>query len=444
MRRSGLEIVPAALFLATFLAAEYSVYAQWCGSEGMRMAGVLRSIASLAISCRNNCSFVPGTVSQFGKASATLSSGSFAGIWSLNTSGTDVSGMVCNNQSANSSTGVLSNKSGAAAGTYTGLCLQATQPGLSHSPYVQAITVARNTRGTVACDDGPNFSGSVPGPAQRAGFTHCVQNADFTKPQYSNTSSWVDCTGTATPPHWFLSWQYGGPIGRACNKRLTMVSDGGSRAAHLTFLASDAGSASQVELSWPDHWNHVTSSTGLPNQYYAEATFRLSPSSMQGAGPGGGVMMAWWDMITSGQSDWVEVDFIEINMNSFNGTGWLNGTGMADWARNCPSGGGGYCAGASPNLETHVDYTQYHKHAVLITSDGSTRIQKCLYLDDVLQGCQSVVPHNVAEYSQHVNNIAWWLGYGNNTRDLDLYLRNQRVFTCSSYKVGNCFGSFTR
>src|SRR5262249_19839577 len=106
------------------------------------------SIANLAMSCGSNCAFTAGTAGTIGTAGATLSNGSFTGTWSLQTSGMDHAGTTCNNYgsdfSINTSTGGLANNSSAAAQSYPGVCVVATQSGLTNSPYVQALTITGN------------------------------------------------------------------------------------------------------------------------------------------------------------------------------------------------------------------------------------------------------------------------------------------------------------
>jgi hypothetical protein len=103
-------------------------------------------ITSVSISCGSSCSFVSGTAGVIGTAAATLSSGSFAGSWSLQNTGTDHAGTACKNYgnylSINSSTGAISNSAAAPAQSYPGVCAIATQAGLQNSPYAQAFSFA--------------------------------------------------------------------------------------------------------------------------------------------------------------------------------------------------------------------------------------------------------------------------------------------------------------
>ena len=88
--------------------------------------------------------FATGTAGTVGTATTNLA-GSFTGTWSLQTSGTDHTSATCNNYGANfainSSTGILTNTTGAAAGSNAGVCIVATQAGAVGSPFVQAETI---------------------------------------------------------------------------------------------------------------------------------------------------------------------------------------------------------------------------------------------------------------------------------------------------------------
>jgi hypothetical protein len=111
------------------------------------LQGSSAQITGASISCGSSCSLAAQTASSspIGTATATMSSGSFTGTWSITTSGTDHSGTTCHDATSyystfaiNSSTGALNNDATSVAKNYTALCLVATQGG---SSFVQAISV---------------------------------------------------------------------------------------------------------------------------------------------------------------------------------------------------------------------------------------------------------------------------------------------------------------
>lgn len=177
--------------------------------------GASPTITSVSMSCGSGCAFTAGSAGTIGTASATLSSGSFSGTWSLTTTGTDHAGSTCNNYgsdfSINSSTGVVTNTTTPPAGSYPGVCLTATQAGVSNSPYTQAFTFTGNApSGT--CPQGTAFvgpQGPTPGDGcQGAQATGSVLHSNF----------FTAYTGTnyTTSPHVRPPWNVAGvdyPVG---------------------------------------------------------------------------------------------------------------------------------------------------------------------------------------------------------------------------------------
>jgi hypothetical protein len=123
-----------------------------CGAFALNPTLVTVNVAPVAISMLNLSSqtFVAGTAGAFANASAMLSGGSFTGSFSLRTTGSDHSGTACTSNSVFSinGAGVLSVTSSGLAQPYPGVCVVATQAGVSNSPYVQAFTITGGTAST--------------------------------------------------------------------------------------------------------------------------------------------------------------------------------------------------------------------------------------------------------------------------------------------------------
>lgn len=206
----------------------------------------------------NSGSFNPGTTSSIAQMQATLSNGGiFSGGWSMVTTGTATNpgGAVCVDNSAAftvSSAGLLSSTAASLNQTYS-VCIGASQSGLNPpNPYVQLVNLTPNPTGTVACDVGPPYQGSIPAPAQTLGLTACI-NFDFTYTgNFSNTktfislvdgvtivqpgqtwnwanfSTWLDASGaTAANAIFHLPGGYDVP------NSMQLVSDGGKQALLL-------------------------------------------------------------------------------------------------------------------------------------------------------------------------------------------------------------------
>jgi hypothetical protein len=312
--------------------------------------------------------------------------------------------------------------------------------------------------GKVACDQGPALAVPI-SVVQTAGFTHCVLNADFTQVGgfFSKTSNFIDRCGGAGNKIFQAYYAYSGAQ-VPCN-RMTIEMDGGTQVLHLQYLRGDSsgtGVIRPVEFAYPTlHHNGGVQSgwpqpaspgtESLPQEMYTEITFRMPTYSLNQRQLGKDIPFAWWQMAAAGlpPGGSVEVDYIEINSDSNFGRGWNNSTGMREWGCNP-------CASLNQPIVTHVDYTQYHKFGVLVTSDEKTNFAKCLFVDDVLQGCQTISPSNAVAYrtdrSKFLNYVVVWVG--NNGGDagpdfepinpVDVYIKSMTIWECPSYATTNC------
>jgi hypothetical protein len=317
------------------------------------------------------------------------------------------------------------------------------------------------------CDQGSATTQPMPVVAA-AGFTHCVLNADFTQTGgfFSNVSNFVDGCGATGVKIFQAYYAYSGtPV--PCN-RMTIENDGGTQVLHLQYLHGDSVATTYIRplefaYSTLDHHGGVQSgwpqpnspgSDTLPQEMYAEITFRMPQYSLDQGQLGRDIPFAWWQMGAAGSASptGVEIDYIEINSDSNGGSGWLNGTGMRDWC----SGGTG-CGDFNQPINTWVDYTQYHKFGVLVTSDEATNFAKCLFVDDVLQGCQHITPKDATSF--HTNRaldpyyLAVWIGNNGGDNDpnlyesinpVDVYIKSERIWECGAYTsstTATCAGS---
>jgi hypothetical protein len=317
------------------------------------------------------------------------------------------------------------------------------------------------------CDNGDPLN--VPSMARAGGFTQCVLNADFTKfgGAFSDPAKFIDGCG-ATGNRIFQAY-YAYTAAQVPCSEITIEQDNGTQVLHLQYLHGDSAStgivgARPLELAYPTlhHGGAVQSGwpqpTGpgaesLPQTMYTEITFRTTkPSLDQGHPPPSFVdfPIAWWQM--SGNNNppiyqGIEVDYLEIRSDTNTGGGWSNGTAMLEWG--CANG---ICpARVNRDIITYVDYTQYHKFGVLVTSDLKTNIAKCLFMDDVLQGCQHVTPNDPAAYrtdrSKFLNFVVLWLGNNGGTNGaeavnpVDVYVKNITIWECPTYLTTNCTGS---
>jgi hypothetical protein len=324
-------------------------------------------------------------------------------------------------------------------------------PGLSYARNPDARfwgqVVPADPPSGIKCDYGPSYSGSVPAPAAAAGFTTCALNGDFSKSFFSKISSWLNPCGGARKK-WEFYWEYSIGANDGDCSRVGMKTDStiGKRVLHLQEQPNDPTAANQQTwaLDWPGRGWAVAHDILLPVYgYYAEITFRFTPASVgEGGAPAG--PLGWWMNQWVNGCCWVENDFIE----GYDGT--KGPGGQVGWAY----GSAHYFARW---IHFAFDITKYHTLSALVTSDGSTAVAKCMWLDGAAQGCTTVpvadssycasdatCVHDV--FPQHGGFITVWVGQGSHNRgprNVDMFVQSERVWTCAGYRSASnyCFGS---
>jgi hypothetical protein len=309
-----------------------------------------------------------------------------------------------------------------------------------------------------ACDNGDALR--TPAMAAAAGFSHCVLNADFTKVGglFGNVANFIDgCGGTGTKI--FQAYYAYSGVQVPCN-RMTIESDHGTQVLHLRYQRGDSsgtGAIRPLEFAYPtlkhngavqSGWPQPASprTENLPQEMYAEITFRMPTYSLNQGQLGRDIPFGWWQMGAAGEPKvgGIEVDYIEINSDSNFGSGWNNSTGMRDW---CTTEN---CNQINQRIVTHTDYTQYHTFGVLVTSDLKTNFAKCLFTDGVLNGCQTISPADATGYrtdrSKFFNYVAVWVGNNGGSagpdyepvNPVDVFIKSMTIWECPSYATTNC------
>jgi hypothetical protein len=338
----------------------------------------------------------------------------------------------------------------------------------------RALTVSAplDVQAPATCEYGPNIP--PPAPAAATGFNHCALNADFSQPggYFSNPANFMDCAGARTSSRFFMMFQWTTYKAAPCD-RFSIVMDGTSQAARLQFFQTDQNNFVHLNWPWQENWQSGPigfqggpNGLGLPFQGYFELTWRAPASTLNAVPSGQGWMpIAFWlrkdDQYSA--TSWIETDFFEISTGrSSPSSGWpWHLTAMRDWtcAPGCsgivtPGGGwrqapvpapacGSDCGDADWD-EVPMDFTVYHKYGFLVTSDESTALAMCLYVDDQLRRCQkgSAGSNPALQYKQMHNFITIWLGpqVGSIASgvELDMYLQSIRVFECNDYASSTC------
>jgi len=163
------------------------------------------------------------------------------------------------------------------------------------------------------------------------------------------------------------------PGGVPCSDS-TITTDGGSQ----VLLVQQDTVGTPLSFLYPAHW--VQPGVFFPNEMYIEMTFRTTLQSLVQNGSGPFQSIDWfWESVrgeTPPPPSWVEIDFLEIVNTPRSSPNW--GGGLLDWRPN-PNYG--------PVTYGTTDLTQYHTLGVLITSDESTNLYKCTFMDGSFVGC---------------------------------------------------------
>lgn len=285
----------------------------------------------------------------------------------------------------------------------------------------------------IACDIGPNYTGSIPAAAQAAGFTHCAANYDFTNAAYSNPATWLDCKG-ASNPQWTLPYGNCGHI--------FMTSDGGTQVLDLEWTPSDYGTSTSTSIQTSGAGNDSNISHALlsvPAGKYIEVVARSSAVS-ESVCSSGCILNDAWTWPGNGNAG-IEWDFIEMYGPSGNTV--TSGMGFGGWNGISSSHSGlwnvGHVSGYDPTI--------YHTYGVRVATDGvnNGNIAACIYLDgsliDQRQGGSTYQCANgswsPASTQPGRNFLVLTVGpqgtAPNYTGNADYYVQSYRVWECPSY-----------
>lgn len=289
----------------------------------------------------------------------------------------------------------------------------------------------------IACDIGPNYTGSIPAAAQAAGFTHCAANYDFTSPAYSNIATWLDCKGASTP-QW--AFAYGNCA------HINMIMDGGTQVLDLQWQTSDYNNpdtATAIQTSGPGNDSNLSHAIlTLPTGKYIEIVSRVPAATQNNAcdntGGVGCFFGASWSWGGNGNPNFIEWDFIEYYNNSSNGA-QLHPTDGAS---------GGIDAIGEPHNVGGYDPTVYNSYGVRTATDTSGNMTMCTYLNGTLINGGGTYPCGSGTYSPVTlgrNFLIMEIGpQGAKLNYLttgDYYVERETVWECAGYATGECYSS---
>ena len=283
----------------------------------------------------------------------------------------------------------------------------------------------------------PASGSSVPSEAAEAGFTTLAHSWDFSQPLYATLSNWYDCSGTdfSNPAQLFHQGNPGVSLVNPCN--VNQVNDGGTLVMDYQWLTSYGS------VSFGGQFNQVggqtadqnTVSIDFPNMYI-ETVARVTRTFGQPANSGGpNDVWTWGDPPGCP----IEIDVFELyeDQGGFadgSAHSWCTGQDAYRWfSYSDPNG----------HLPPGYAVTDYHKYGTLLTSDGSTEIYACGFVDDRLQGCGGVnAASNSASFTTRNRVIA---SAGSNSAtaaaNIDMDVKYINVYSCANWATQMCNGS---
>jgi hypothetical protein len=328
----------------------------------------------------------------------------------------------------------------------------------------------------IACDIGPPYTGAVPAAAAQAGFTHCAANYDFTQTQqwtdqagthqWSNISSWLDCTGKSTNTS-YLYWNNGTV---PCNTaHQNIISDGGTQVLSLTYSSADASSGNYLNeietgiFSGPPPGVVAPAGMAFPNEFYAEQVIRItttntcSDSCIMFDWSSSGYLNAGLPCVLSSDLDEVASGGGETYSSTVN-------TAFSGWGLNTCTHQGEYDFGPGvPSASPSPTTSGYTTYGVLMTLDDVTTAALCNYSASgavgglpasAFRGCTTWQPSsNPLAFNNrllfYTESGPYSAGQGGNVwtaSSFSTYIQRQTIWVCpnptpngSTWQTGQCY-----
>jgi hypothetical protein len=292
---------------------------------------------------------------------------------------------------------------------------------------------------------------TAPSNAQLAGFATKVICADFTAVggAYSNTASFmVNCGASAsvanTPSSWHFYNVYPpyGSTQQSCGESSITTDSvcGGCQILMITWPISASNQGGMLSFPIPNAINHSGSknTNWMPNEYYTKEIIRTDTNTIfQGGSAVGTTGHIFWGSTsqTEGGGTWLDENHWEEWENPPVNQIWC-GT-LQEWTPTFTPYG---------TICGTADMTVYHTVENLVTSDESTGVTLCLWLDGVFQSCTS---HGLSVSSSYTDRDRIFVSEADrsynsgNPLTFDSHTWKQRfeVWTCAGFATGTCPGS---
>jgi hypothetical protein len=299
-----------------------------------------------------------------------------------------------------------------------------------------SVQVVPAGNGGIACDIGPNYTGTIPAAAQAVGFTHCALYFRFDDAYSGNLANWLDCKG-ATSPIWINSG-YSSPATPCSRYNIIFDAAAGKNVLDMTFTPADAVSS---EMTWMVTQNGASNAPlfSVPFGHYAEAGFRTTPQTLTAPGSTFSDILSFFSFGDGSSQQHMEWDVVELfSPNSpINGDG---GAGCIEW--------GGIGSAACPGHPTFFQFnssfnpTNYNSFGELATGNSSANsFAKCAFLNGATYYCNAArALQNIPPYTVR---YPYQIGVGlQNTSlprtissNMDMYIDHILFLTCANYKA---------
>jgi hypothetical protein len=317
----------------------------------------------------------------------------------------------------------------------------------------------------IACDIGPNYTGSIPAQATQAGFTHCAANYDFTQSQsftdsigthqWSNLSSWFVCGNTA--PFLFTRHDFSDvPCDTA---HVNIITDGSKQVLALSYYLTDKNNGQYSNsLDTATEIGATTVGTSFPEEIYIEQVIRVNSNNVCSSSCLAYSLATYAPNFQVNNPCFVSGDFDEIS--GFSGDTLAN-TGLHLWNPTCGTSGGVF--GPSPPTESPIANSSYSTYGSLMTADNANPGHFALCSNwgsgavsglpaSAFKSCTSafqVVPPSTAPIFLARQMVQLWegpesFGQGGSVwtgTQHTTYIQRVTVWTCAGWLTGQCYNN---
>jgi hypothetical protein len=329
---------------------------------------------------------------------------------------------------------------------------------------------ATNTLNAPQVVDPHGSAPQAPAPAAAAGFTTCVVCMDFTAPSggvwvngaavagvnAAQTNTWLNCAG-ANPPIYYQGVNTGQAYGPC---PIIGTDPHGTNALKIQFGTNIIPANGNFFNGIENGSGYPPPSTAIlvPTNSYTESTYWVSTWPLNGNNQFPVYSQGHWEGEFDGspQNDkynWFEFDAYELCCDLSSPGAYSSGWGT--WAGSHVGPTPNWYATFPPNASNYRVDKGYVKIGMRLTSDGSSNLYKCMWVNDVLANCISWPAGSISgEYytwqlsdmSSRMRFLYSPVGVYNNGNsnsqtlpsDMISWTKSINIWACSNWKTTAC------